>query len=106
MDASDISLHYDLIMKSDDREKIANIVPFGLRMQPDLKRRVEEAAKANGRSLNAEITHRLEASLQGEPQANALPVPDVEGRLSALEKAMLAMIGNISDINDRLNDKA
>lgn len=58
-------------MKPDDREKVANIVPFGLRMQPDLKRRVEETARANGRSLNAEITHRLEMSLR----ENAGPAP-------------------------------
>jgi predicted HicB family RNase H-like nuclease len=50
-------------MKPDDPEmKVANIVPFGLRLQPELKRRVEEAAKANNRSLNAEISARLERS--------------------------------------------
>ena len=49
------------MMKSDDL-KIANITPFGLRLQPDLKRRVEESAKASGNSLNAEIAVRLEAS--------------------------------------------
>jgi len=64
MDARAFLLHSETIMKPDDREKVANIVPFGLRMQPDLKRRMEDAAKANGRSLNAEITHRLEMSLQ------------------------------------------
>lgn len=64
MDANRFSLHGEIAMKPDDREKVANIVPFGLRMQPDLKRRVEEAARANGRSLNAEITHRLEISLR------------------------------------------
>lgn len=49
------------MMKSDDT-KVANITPFGLRLQPDLKRRVEEAARASGNSLNAEIAARLEAS--------------------------------------------
>lgn len=52
--------------KSDDETRIANIVPFGLRLQPDLKRRVEEAAKRNNRSLNAEIALRLEMSLTNE----------------------------------------
>lgn len=32
-------------------------------MQPELKERLETAAKASGRSLNAEIVHRLEQSL-------------------------------------------
>ena len=47
-------------MKDDDL--IRNINPFGLRMQPTLKARIEEAAQANHRSLNAEITARLEES--------------------------------------------
>jgi cell division protein FtsX len=50
------------MMKSDDL-KVANISPFGLRLRPELKKRVEEAAKASGNSLNAEIAVRLEASL-------------------------------------------
>lgn len=53
--------------KSDDPEaKIANISPFGLRLQPDLKKRVEEAARKANRSLNAEITSRLEFSFAAD----------------------------------------
>lgn len=48
---------------SDERKPMANIAPFGLRMQPDLKARVEDAARDNNRSLNAEIVARLEESL-------------------------------------------
>lgn len=39
-----------------------DIVPLGLRMPPDLKDRIEAAAKTNGRSMNAEIVSRLQAS--------------------------------------------
>lgn len=39
-----------------------NINPFGLRLQPDLKAKLEAAAKQNKRSLNAEISARLEDS--------------------------------------------
>lgn len=46
-------------MADDDRTPTANITPFGLRMQPDLKARIEEAARASGRSLNSEIVTRL-----------------------------------------------
>lgn len=42
------------------KEPVANIPPFGLRMQPDLKRRVEVAAAKNNRSINAEIVATLE----------------------------------------------
>lgn len=47
-------------MKSE--EPMRNINPFGLRMQPDLKARIEEAADKNRRSINAEIVARLEAT--------------------------------------------
>lgn len=55
--------------KNDHETRIAHIPPFGLRMLPDLKTRIEAAAKANGRSLNSEITARLEWSLQAEEQS-------------------------------------
>ena len=45
---------------ADERKPMAHIAPFGLRMQPDLKAKVEEAARANNRSLNAEIVARIE----------------------------------------------
>lgn len=41
---------------------MASIPPFGLRMQSELKARVEQAARANNRSLNAEIVSALEAA--------------------------------------------
>lgn len=53
---------------ADERKPMANIAPFGLRMQPDLKVRVETAAKANNRSLNAEIVERLERSFDTDHQ--------------------------------------
>lgn len=49
-----------------DDELIRNINPFGLRMQPALRSKVEEAAKQNHRSLNAEIIARLEESFAPE----------------------------------------
>lgn len=42
------------------RPATANIPPFGLRMQPELKEQIEKAAKAAGRSMNAEIVARLQ----------------------------------------------
>lgn len=41
------------------------IAPFGLRMLPDLKEKIEQAARESGRSMNAEIVARLESSFQG-----------------------------------------
>ena len=48
--------------KSTD-DRISSVPPFGLRMLPGLRDRVAAAAKANGRSMNAEIIERLEISL-------------------------------------------
>lgn len=41
-------------------------IPFGLRMQPELKGWLAEQAQRNFRSLNAEIVMRLEQSRQTE----------------------------------------
>lgn len=51
--------------KKPPTEKIGNVAPFGLRMLPELKQRVEEAASASGRSINAEIVARLEQTFTG-----------------------------------------
>lgn len=51
-------------MKKD--EPMRNINPFGLRLQPDLKLKLEEAAEKNKRSLNAEISARLEITIDIE----------------------------------------
>lgn len=46
--------------------KYKYIVPFGLRMQPELKKQLDTHAKAAGRSLNSEIVERLERSLEAK----------------------------------------
>ena len=78
-------------MKSDDREKVANITPFGLRLQPELKRRVEEAARANARSLNSEIAARLERSFDSECVPDFI-TPDLLARVAAVEKQVFEII--------------
>ena len=49
-----------------------NINPFGLRLQPELKAKLEEAAARQKRSLNAEISARLEESFLDEMEAGEL----------------------------------
>ncbi len=41
---------------------------FNVRMPADLKEKIEEAAKENGRSMNAEIVYRLQRSLDEEQE--------------------------------------
>jgi hypothetical protein len=57
-----------------------------IRLPADLKDRIEEAAKNSGRSMNAEITRRLEASILREmPQSE--PISADQAKLLA-EKAL------------------
>lgn len=52
--------------------KYSNIVPYGLRMQPELKARLQElAATKPNWSLNSEIVQRLENSLAERQELSA-----------------------------------
>lgn len=55
-------------MSGKDRELVADIKPFGLRMQPDLKARIAEAARENNRSMNSEIVARLEGGIDRDAE--------------------------------------
>lgn len=46
---------------------------FKLRMTPEVKAAIEEAAERNNRSMNAEILHRLEDSLEIDNLAGVGP---------------------------------
>lgn len=45
--------------------------PYPLRLAPELRETLEAIAKEKGRSLNAEITLRLEESLKGQADSQA-----------------------------------
>ena len=48
-----------------------SIKPFGLRMPPEDKARIEERAKLNGRSMNSEIVQILKEALAGTTEKAA-----------------------------------
>ncbi len=50
--------------RKEPESKVANIVPFGLRMPPDVRKLLQGYAEKNQRSLNAEIVARLLESLE------------------------------------------
>jgi Arc-like DNA binding dprotein len=85
---------------------VAAIPPFGLRMRPELKRRVEEAARANNRSLNSEIVARLEQSFREESRPTIFSgqpsLSDHEGRLSALEGIVDLLMTEDVELSKRL----
>ncbi|NSL91696.1 Arc family DNA-binding protein [Acetobacter syzygii] len=80
------------------------------RAPTELKARIEEAAAKNGRSLNAEIVQRLDASLSGRP---ILDVSESEG-LDSDERSLVRLWRAINDTEqsalrtlvERLADKA
>jgi len=43
-----------------------DITPFALRMPPEIRTKIDQAAKENRRSLNAEIISRIEATISIE----------------------------------------
>lgn len=68
------------------------IAPFGVRMPPELKTRIEAEAKANGRSMNTEVVARLWDSLkEARPRVLMQPEPMayVESNITELERQML-----------------
>ena len=73
-----------------------------IRLSPALRRQVEDAARANNRTLNSEVVSRLErtfredgesagAGLRWIAKAKKGSLAEVEKRLTALEAAVLAL---------------
>lgn len=70
-----------MVKKTETRPSTANINPFGLRMQSELRARLESAAEDAGRSLNAEIVSRLEQSF-----VDAILAPTADNDLSQYQR--------------------
>lgn len=82
-------------MTDNPKELLANIAPFGLRMQADLKERIKHAAERNGRSMNAEIVSTLEDAYPDPRQFREElrfldEIDDIQRRLDKIRAARLA----------------
>lgn len=62
------------------------IAPFGLRMPEDLKEKVSERAKSNGRSMNAEIVQIIEDAIDAIPSIGVVEKSDLVHRYRELAK--------------------
>lgn len=82
-----------------NEEPMRNINPFGLRLQPDLKARIEAAAEKNRRSINAEIHARLEESFAKESAAQ--PVSEHEAAMQVLAQMYQETLDNIYELKSR-----
>ena len=65
-------------------KKATELVPTMLRIRESLRKQLERAAERNDRSMNAEITYRLERSLQDEEI-----LTKISNQLAGIEKAMM-----------------
>ena len=65
-----------------------------LRLSMELRRKVEEAAKANNRTLSGEIIIRLEKSFEG-----AAEVSELERRVEALEGQVNTLWGGLTALS-------
>lgn len=54
------------------KKEAPQMPPYSLRLDPEMRMKLETLAKANGRSLNAEISARLDASLHGGDSKQAV----------------------------------
>jgi hypothetical protein len=79
-----------------NEEPMRNINPFGLRMQPELKAKIEAAAEKNRRSINAEIHARLEESFADEN--NKIPVSETDAAVQVLSRMYLETVDKIRDL--------
>jgi hypothetical protein len=69
-----------------------------MRLDPDLRAKLEAIAKANGRSLHAEISIRLEASLRDEENA------PVSGNSGMTPLQSIPMFEQIAKLNEQMKE--
>lgn len=74
--------------------KTRDIAPYGIRMPAELKEKVQERAKANGRSMNAEIVNLIEDALKKDDFENEGAL-DTQSTVKALEDAIKSMVSVI-----------
>ena len=94
-----------MVDETDAPAKSPLLPPFGLRLRLELREKIVEAARMNGRSVNSEISNRLEQSFEkvnlfdepdkvpSSPQAReALArVEAVEGEVARLKEQFAAL---------------
>lgn len=89
-----------------------------VRLPDGMRDKIKTAAHASKRTMNGEIIARLEATLEADRQGNpfgtagaspsvALGAPaevELEARVKALEITVMALIANVSELTDKLED--
>ena len=81
-----------------------NAPDMKVRLSAELRRKIEDAAKVNNRTMNAEIVSRLERTFRedgggvGEGQ-----LPDLKERLSLVEGSLRVLQSGMSQLSGRVS---
>ncbi|ELZ9356967.1 Arc family DNA-binding protein [Citrobacter freundii] len=88
------------------------IAPFGLRMPEDLKGKIAERAKSNGRSMNAEIVQilqdaiDLEISEQEDAKLDAQFMKNRKGLPDSYQEALASFDSRVTQLIEEATKKA
>ncbi|MDD5393143.1 MAG: Arc family DNA-binding protein [Thiothrix sp.] len=85
------SIHFDSHNQRMNKDEQQLPATYSIRLPASMRRRLEEFARAGGRSLHAEILLRLGVSLETSKEENSNANIPMEDRVLQLEKAMEAM---------------
>lgn len=69
--------------------KVRDIAPYGVRMPAELKEKIGEIAKSNGRSMNAEIVMAIEAWVSHHERKDGVEVTNINMPMTKDEMRML-----------------
>lgn len=75
-----------------------NIAPFGLRMPDELREAIAERAKKNGRSMNAEIIARLNATISYDDYGHS------PSGFQEVRELVLSYKSQVEEMSARLDD--
>ncbi|HCL5591236.1 Arc family DNA-binding protein [Enterobacter cloacae] len=69
--------------------KVRDIAPYGVRMPAELKEKVAQIAKTNGRSMNAEIVMAIEAWVSHHERKEGVDTTNINMPMTKDEMRML-----------------
>ncbi|MDE7904204.1 Arc family DNA-binding protein [Enterobacter cloacae] len=75
--------------------KVRDIAPYGVRMPAELKEKVAEIAKGNGRSMNAEIVMAIEAWVSHHERKEGVEVTSINMPMTKDE--MRILVDNVKE---------
>lgn len=75
--------------------KVRDIAPYGVRMPAELKEKIGEIAKSNGRSMNAEIVMAIEAWVSYHDRREGVDTKNIN--IPMTKDEMRELVDNVKD---------